>query len=236
LEAVLALIGVIILFTRAKQWMLFLTWPVLYFIAFSILGVSRYFWYYTPLVPGFLILTGLGIQAIVELDHLQRWRNLLHLNIGRVPSFSIQPAHTLGILIFAILLIAQAGSLPRLRQPDSRYAIYRSAGEWLRSHTAVDATVGALEVGILGFYAKRPMIDFAGLIQPKVAAQITGSHDYESAALWAVDHYQPHYLTLFSGDFPRVEEGYITQHCHVAETFMGRIFGYGKDLVIFDCR
>lgn len=237
-EAVLSLIGVIILFMRAKQWMLFLTWPVFYFIAFSILGVSRYFWYYTPLVPGFLILTGLGIQAIAELrlNRLLRWKDLPHITIGQDSSFSIQPAHILSILILTVLFFSQVGGLLRLRQPDNRYAIYRAAGDWLASHTAIDATVGALEVGILGYYAKRPMIDFAGLIKPDVAAQLTGSYGYESAALWAVDHFQPHYLALFPGDFPSIEQGYATQHCHLVETFMGSKYGYEKDLVIFDCR
>jgi uncharacterized membrane protein len=238
LEAVLALLGCGWMLWRARQWLLFLAWPVLYFAAFSILGVSRYFWYYTPLVPGFLVLSGLGLQAITGLrwvtpPSLKKYIPTCKAQRLKVP---IQPAHILAAVILAVLCLAQARSLPRLRQPDTRYAIYRAAGEWLAAHTAADAAVGVLEVGILGYYARRPMVDFAGLLQPKVAAQLSVGANYEHAALWAVEYYQPQYLVLFPGDFPQLEQGYVAQRCLLTETFTGQQFGYGKDLAVFDCR
>jgi len=248
LEAVLALLGCGWMLWRARQWLLFLAWPVLYFAAFSILGVSRYFWYYTPLVPGFLVLSGLGLQAITGLrwvtpPSLKKYIPNGKPTLGGRPPYKalrlkvpIQPAHILAAVILAVLCLAQARSLPRLRQPDTRYAIYRAAGEWLAAHTAADAAVGTLEVGILGYYARRPMVDFAGLLQPKVAAQLSAGANYEHAALWAVEYYQPQYLFLFPGDFPQLEQGYVAQRCLLTETFTGQQFGYGRDLAVFDCR
>jgi hypothetical protein len=244
LEAGLALLGLVFAFWRARQWLLFLAWPVFYFAAFSILGVSRYFWYYTPLVPGFLAFAGLGLQAIAGFrlnrpagqHNSSRWKKYFPvLNHHRV-NLDIHSGQILALVILITLCLAQASSLPRLRQPADRYAIYRAAGEWLATHTAADAVVGTLEVGILGYYARRPMVDFAGLIQPKVAAQLAAGADYEHAALWAVEHYQPQYLVLFPGDFPRLEQGYVAQRCRLGETFTGQKFSFGKDLAIFDCR
>jgi len=243
-EASLALLGLAFSLWRARQWLLFLAWPVFYFAAFSILGVSRYFWYYTPLVPGFLAFSGLGLQAIAGSrlnrppgeHNSPRWKKYFHLFNQHHLNPHMQPAQFLALVILIGLCLAQARSLPRLRQPDARYAIYRAAGEWLADHTDADATVGALEVGILGYYARRPMVDFAGLIQPEVAAQLAVGTDYEHAALWAVEHYQPQYLALFPGDFPSLELEYVAQHCRLSEAFAGQKFGFGKDLAIFDCR
>jgi hypothetical protein len=244
LEAGLALLGLVFSFWRARQWLLFLAWPVFYFAAFSILGVSRYFWYYTPLVPGFLAFSGLGLQAIAgfRLNRSPGQQNSLHwkkyfpvLN-HHLLNLHIQPMQILALVSLTALCLAQASGLPRLRQPATRYAIYRAAGVWLAAHTAADAVVGTLEVGILGYYARRPMVDFAGLIQPKVAAQLAAGADYENAALWAVEHYQPQYLVLFSGDFPRLEQGYVAHRCRLGKSFAGQKYGFEKDLAVFDCR
>ncbi len=233
LEAVLALLGVAYLLLRARQWLLFLTWPVLYFIAFSILGVSRYFWYYTPLVPSFLILTGLGVQAIagLRLHHPLRWK--LTAPAGTV---HLQPVQIFCLVLLAMLCLAQTNSLPRLRQPDPRYAIYRAAGEWLATYTPEEAVVGALEVGILGYYTHRPMVDFAGLLQPEVTAQLTGGNNYEHAAMWAVEYYQPQYLVLFPGDFPQLEQEYVAFRCNLKATFLGHNNSLNKELAVFECQ
>jgi hypothetical protein len=227
LQAVLALLGIIYIFLRARQWLLFLAWPVLYFAAFSILGVSRYFWYYTPLLPGFFILAGLGVQAIggLRLRYSLRLKNFVSVSAGQ----------SLSACLLVILCLAQASGLPRLRQPDSRYAIYHTAGEWLAAHTPAHAVVGALEVGILGYFSRHPMVDFAGLIQPEVGARLAVGGDYESAALWAVGHYQPQYLVLFRGDFPLLEQGYVAQRCRLAKAFAGEKYGFEKDLAVFRC-
>ncbi len=64
LMVILAFTGVLYALWKRRVWIIFLIWTILYFIAYSILGVSRYFWYYAPLVPGFVISTGLGLMAI----------------------------------------------------------------------------------------------------------------------------------------------------------------------------
>jgi hypothetical protein len=65
-EACLAAVGLIYLVWRARTWGLLISWTILYFAAYSALGVSRYFWYYAPLVPGFIGLVGLGVELVVE--------------------------------------------------------------------------------------------------------------------------------------------------------------------------
>ena len=245
LEAVLAVLGLVFVISRVRQWLLFLAWPVLYFAAFSFLGVSRYFWYYTPLVPGFLLLAGLGMQAIAGMPmrlrsgvlyRPLRWNNVAPIFKDLPTRFHLQTAQFLSIIILIILGLAQARALPRLQRPDPRFAIYSTVGRWLSANTPLDATVGSLEVGIIGYYAHRPMVDFAGLIQPMVATQLTSGSNYEHAASWAVEYYQPNYLVLFPGDFPQLEQGYVAQHCRLDKTFVGDNFSFDRDLSVYDCQ
>ncbi len=221
LYAALAFLGISLLISKARRWNLLVAWALFYFLAYSILGVSRYNWYYAPLVPAFVVLTGLGLYAITgQLSKISK-------------PFSWAPA----VVILALLVFAQGQLLLRLREyQDPRVAIYQATGIWLNGHTPGDAKVGALEVGIIGYYAQRPMIDFSGLIQPKVAKHLTEGTTYQDSAIWAVQHYQPDYLVLPKGDFPELENGFAAQNCTVVKKFSGKKFKYKSNLLIYACQ
>ena len=69
-----------------------------------------------------------------------------------------------GFLIL-FFLVFQVNDLSEARMfSDTCFGIYRAAGEWLQENTSPEDKVGAMEVGIIGYYARRPMVDFAGLI------------------------------------------------------------------------
>jgi hypothetical protein len=108
-------------------------------------------------------------------------------------------------------------------------------GTWLRANTPQDASVGMLEVGIIGYYAQRRVIDFAGLIQPEVARQITRETHYEQIAQWATEHYRPNYIVLHEGFALNLEQTYLAQHCHLAQHFAGADYGYGTNVNVFRC-
>ena len=142
------------------------------------------------------------------------------------------------MLVLLLLLVpAQVYDLGQLRQhPDNRLVLYPVVGEWLRDHTPVQASVGTLEVGLIGYYSQRRMIDFAGLIQPQVSNQLTVQATYEDAALWAVKYYHPDYLVLHENLFPRLEQEYAAQHCIVIKHFSGKSYGYSADLNVYACK
>jgi len=220
LEAGLAIAGIVFLFRRAHHWALFLAWTVLYFLAYSVLGVSSYFWYYAPLVPGLIALVGLGISSIGKIFTLNR--TIL--------------SYVVTIVLLLSLFPAQVYDLGQLRQqPDNRLEIYLAVGEWLRDHTPPDASIGTLEVGMIGYYSQRRMIDFAGLIQPETSDQLATHTTYEDAALWAVEHYHPEYLVLHENLFPHLEQGYVVVHCTAVEHFPGKTYGYSIDLKVYAC-
>jgi hypothetical protein len=227
LEFILAVLGILFAVWKKRLWVIILIWPVLYFISYSILGVTRYFWYYAPLIPGFIVAVGLGLTAISE---------SIKIVIARKKSLSSLSLLIPGILL-VILFVANGRSLWRLsNRNDPRYGIYKAAGEWLRENTLPEEQVGSLEVGIVGFYAQRPMVDFAGLIQPMVAEQFGLSTTYEDAAFWAVENMNPEYLVLHDGLFNQLEQKYVKPNCEKVKRLKGEQYSYNFDLTIYDCR
>jgi hypothetical protein len=222
----LALLGTGFAIYRRSPWLLLLGWTALYFLSYTLLGVSRYFWYYAPLVPGFIAAVGLGLSALE-----------FRPAIGRDPAPPV--SKWINFLVVLLLLVLAGGQLRALwavrLQRDNRYSIYRAVGQWLNNHTLPGQSVGALEVGIIGYYADRKMVDFAGLIQPEVAAQLTAGDDYEDAALWAVQAYHPDYLVLQEGLFPRLEQGFVRNNCDLSREFPGAGYGYPANLYVYSC-
>ena len=235
LEAALVIMGLGYSVWKVKSWLFFLSWPLIYLIAFTLLGVSRYFWYYSPLIPGFVVAVGLGVTALVHIGKAAWTKWAPHpWNSYRKGAFV---TGAIACLALIPLIFAQVQNVFQLSQhADPRYAIYRAVGEWLKAHLLPGDTVGALEVGIIGYYSQRPMIDFAGLVQPDIAARLTPSTTYEDSALWAVKHYKPSFLVLHDDYLLNVHNDYAAESCKPVERFLGEKYQYSSDLVIYDCR
>jgi len=193
LHAILALVGLYWVLNKGRYWIPLLAWTALYFLAYTVLGVSHYFWYYAPLVPAFAVLVAEGTVAVLRL--LARTR-------------LSQPLVTIltGLLLFALLVPLLTDVIGAGWHSDPRYEVYREIGQWLQENTPSEASIGALEVGIIGYYAQRPIVDFAGLIQPQVARQFTSATTYQDSGAWTIQSYQPDYVLLHRDSFSGLAE------------------------------
>ncbi|MFV9503777.1 MAG: hypothetical protein AB4911_04345 [Oscillochloridaceae bacterium umkhey_bin13] len=203
---VLAPLGLSTALTRPGPLNLVLLWSLLHVLAYTLLGVTAYFWYFAPAITGLVVAAALGAQWLVE-----RLRVLL----GRRATAGLIAVGTTMVLfthLQSVSVLAQAD--------DLRLQIYRPAGQWLAANTSPDAQVGALEVGIIGFYAERPMVDFAGLIQPDVAAVFRAGGDYYDAARYALARYQPAYVVNQETLFPLLSaDPTLATACHEVASF-----------------
>lgn len=177
---------------------LLLLWAGLHLALYVVLGVTPYLWYYLPFVVVLSALAAIGLGATAHaLPPRRRW---------------LQP------LAFGLLLALAAGGLVRVHQAmqqqvrvnadlpvaDPRSAVlpgvqmlsYRQAGQWLAANTPADATVGVADVGLIGYYSQRQMLDFWGLLDREVAGALA-----RRDLVWALYHYQPDYLALY-GEAP----------------------------------
>lgn len=223
-KAILVILGFGSAFRFYRQWTHLLIWPALYFLSFSVLGVTSYFWYYAPLVPGFLISLGLGLQALSEskvfFNSPQKWMGIV------IP-----------IVLISIFFFTQSQSFYLASQrEDPRIQIYRETGLWLQQNTPTDSSVGALEIGLIGYYSQRKMIDFAGLLQPIIAQRLVGERDYESGAIFAVETYKPDYIVLHQDLFLKLEDKLKLLDCSQVHKLLGVNHKYSMNIVIFNCQ
>jgi hypothetical protein len=227
LGLILAIGGVIFALWQKRDWLTIIIWPVVYFISYALLGVTRYFWYYAPLIPGIVAAIGLGVSMI---------SNTINMFIGNRIIIRRLSLIVPGFLIGS-LLVANGLQLQQLSsRQDPRLGIYKAVGDWLRENTSPGERVASLEVGILGFYAQRPMVDFAGLIQPKIAEQFSEETTFQDAAFFAVEEFQPEYLVLHDGMFSHFEHVYVNNNCVKLKRFRGKSYAYDFNLTVFDCR
>ena len=234
LELGLALVGMVFLVWRlVRGWRegalragladlrplgLLLGWTLAYFAAYTALGVTRYFWYYAPLLPALVVGIGLGLDALGQAA-------------ARIfPPRSRLLRLALPALVCAGLVLAQGEALAHTA-PDVRMSVYRQAGEWLQANTPPEASVGTLEVGLLGYISQRRMVDFAGLLQPETAAQLSVQGSYDRTAQWAVQRYQPEVLVLQEGLFGELESWLRSTNCAVVKRFPGLKW----ELIVYTC-
>jgi hypothetical protein len=203
---------------RRRGWIPLISWTLSYFITYIALGVSRYFWYYAPLTPAMVVLSGIGLVDFVHF----------------LEKYLRGYASALLVLILLLLVAPEIRSLLYLYQhPDPRLPIYREVGVWLDGHTPKEASVGTLEVGIIGYYARRRMVGFAGIVRPEVAKLLTHMTTYEDAAIWAVRTYMPDYVVIHPGWFPRlVESDWFIELYHPVKEFTHQDF-HSNPLVLY---
>ena len=60
----LLILGVFYTIRTNHSWIPMIIWPCIHWLAYTVMGVSGYFWYYAILIPGIIVATGLGLEAI----------------------------------------------------------------------------------------------------------------------------------------------------------------------------
>jgi len=69
---------------------------------------------------------------------------------------------------------------------------------WVADHTQPDDLIAAHDIGALGYFGGRPLLDLAGLVSPEVIPFI---RDEGKLAVY-LDQHQPAYLVTFPGWYP----------------------------------
>src|SRR5207249_11543932 len=94
---------------------------------------------------------------------------------------------SLAVVVGAVFVVADVQA--RRPEPSPRSQLYVTVGDWLRANTPETASVGAEEVGLIGYSSQRRMVDFVGLLQPDVSP-----HRARGDNLWAIQQYRPDYI------------------------------------------
>lgn len=150
------------------------------------LRIPAYPWYYALPMYTLLVLASLG--ADVGLSALAKW-----------PTVRVLAAATTAVVFVVAGLRFMADG------PDAYRADYVAVGQWLRDNTDPQATVAAMEIGKIGWYSQRDMVDYLGLLDSQ-ANEAVARADF----LWWPSHYQPDYWVT-QGVF--VDEPFFRSPC-----------------------
>lgn len=91
-----------------------------------------------------------------------------------------------------------------------------TVAHWLDAHTAPDALVAAHDIGAIGYFSRRPLLDMAGLVSPEVIPFIRD----EEALLGWLQEQDADYLVTFPSWYPTLT-GYpdLAADPHLREVF-----------------
>ena len=159
--------GLIAFFLISGVWVsgmyprLVLIWCFLYLSAYALLGIRYTFhWYYYPPLPGMILVFVLSVQTFREkVCEKFNWLSAQGLVVLLlVPIFTI-------IALGNVRLVQQADTTPAL---GGRNAVYTLAAEWICQHSSEETTIAVPEIGLIGWYCDRKIIDPYGLVSPEM--------------------------------------------------------------------
>jgi hypothetical protein len=176
---VFATLGAIVIARdRDRSWPLFL-WSGAYLAGYIALGVLRFPWYYPPLVPAFVLLVAKGVENVARFAAPRLWRGDKQAAI----------AGLLGVLC----LVPTVDWLIETSRTEmsAHNQTYVEVGEWLNRNTPPGSSVAMIEIGIIGFYSDRTVVDTMGLVSPEMIGHLD---TWVQTLKFAVNHYWPDYV------------------------------------------
>ena len=127
-----------------------LAWTAAFTLAYALLRVPFYHWYAAPAALGLCILGGAGLARAIE------W---LVSAVTR-PAAARWPVPTAAVIAAALAIsLPPLAALPRTSRLNDNVRLYIEAGHWLATQTRPRSRVGYYEIGYIGFYGGRPMVD-----------------------------------------------------------------------------
>lgn len=174
-----AAFGVFSVFRNRVQWWPLLLWTVTYLFGYVVLGVLPFGWYYPPLMPAFVLLTAEGIETVTE---------FVSLRLGFRERRGV-----FTVLLCVLCLTPNVDWLVKHQRTemDAHSLTYTRVGEWLQHHTPPDSSVALIEIGIIGFYSDRTVIDTMGLVSPEMVGHL---ESWVQTLQFAINYYWPDYV------------------------------------------
>ena len=177
--AIFAGLGLIIILFSKTHWrnrpltLTIIAFALLQLIAYgNILIVPFYHWYMGPQIVAVSALSAIALSVI-----LAKFRRSLAAKAATIPA----------LILFAFFIYSSTTLIGQTGIPWDQ-ASYMEAAGWLQENTPANATVASSEIGYLGYYSQRQMVDYVGLLS-KQAANWVG----QGNLFYWIYYYKPDY-------------------------------------------
>ena len=159
-----------------------LVWIVAMLLFFSLSRTHLFHWYITPIYPIFFLFVAAAINLIY-----QRMR-IPVAQAGRVGT-ALSLAILLALLFYSY---RQVDYYREAQQTTER--IHREIGIWLYAQTEPASVIAAEDIGYIGYYSKRTILDRDGLVSPQALP-----FNRDGRYLELITERQPEYVVAMVG-------------------------------------
>ncbi|TWP25183.1 hypothetical protein ETU10_00685 [Apibacter muscae] len=83
---------------------------------------------------------------------------------------------------------------------ENSFNNYENVGKWINKNTNINSSIGCIEVGTIGYFSNRKIIDFCGLVTPLTAKYLANNDTYS----WILT-YKPDYVFTHSPIWENME-------------------------------
>ena len=174
------------------QWWLPLGWLFAHCAVYALrLPVSyQHGRYLLPIIPVILLYGVSGTAQLVDWLKVRSARRAVRL---------LRQAYVIVVVVVFVLFIP-IGAAAFATDVAIINGEMVAVAQWLDRHTLPDAIIAAHDIGAIGYFARRPILDLAGLISPEVIPFI---RDEAQLGAWMKDR-GAHYLVTFPGWYPQL--------------------------------
>ena len=171
----------------AVVWWLPLIWAAVYVALYALrLPVTyQHGRYVVPVIPVLVVYGIGGMAGWLRLNSRRTWRRV----VSRAWLLSV-----IGLWMAFVV----AGAVAYARDVAIIESEMVATARWLARQTAPDDRIAAHDIGAIGYFAGRPLLDLAGLVSPAV---IPFMRDESRLAAW-LDEQGADYLVTFPGWYP----------------------------------
>ncbi len=169
--------------------------PLLYWAIFTLVYATRlpvsyqHGRYLMPTIPLLIALGAGGTAALLE-----RWRAAERRRL-----VAVALTFAAALLLAGFLVIGAGGYATDVAYINGEMV---DTAQWIAAHAPADALIAAHDIGALGYFAGRPLLDLAGLISPEI---IPIMHD-GPALLADMQARRAQYLIIFPEWYPTLAQ------------------------------
>jgi hypothetical protein len=103
------------------------------------------------------------------------------------PIYNVGPIIVILLILFAAA--AQAQIVINYHNPNPANQLYSATGKWFFANSEPGSSIAYIEIGQIGYYSDRNIIDILGLVTPGASDRVKKSN-----FIWAYLNYQPDYI------------------------------------------
>lgn len=190
----LIVLGALGCLLRARSWLPFFAWIAAQTAGYLVLDLPFFHWYIAHIGLGVAVLCGLAAAAPLWLrsSDVKKARPVAVLDSSsrvRVVRGAGMALVSLCLILSATVVIEAVETHGGGQQASPPNLIYMRTGKWLAQHTTPTASVAYVEIGQIGYYSNRKIVDVLGLVTPGVAKRVA-----KGDFLWVYLAYQPDYV------------------------------------------